>query len=402
MEQSGSIRVKGACDPALAALDEVCARFDFAERGVRAFADFEEMLDSGRAGEGTLPWVSVAAPIPVHAAMHRGCLERGLGCYLEKPPTLAPRELEEMIARDLRAPFRSQVGFNYIAQEERLALKRRLLGGEFGRLQRVTFMGAWKRSQRYFTRSAWTGRLLLRDKPLMDSCLGNGMSHHTHNLLFFAGPGDLYSWASCTGLEAEFYRVNEIEGPDTIFVKGTLEGGIDLRLALTNACAGKDLSVETLECEHASIYIWPHEAIEIRWKNGQVERVPLPGHIPLRNNLEAFLGYLKGEVARPSTLLEDCRPIVNLNALAFAACGRIHVIPDTYVSRTEATVPIDQCLAIEGIIGHLRRLVEEGTFPSQTDCPWGQAGGVAQVGDLQDLTNRLVELRNRAVPQPVV
>lgn len=394
LEKAGVLRVVGACDPAAANLGEVCARFGFQARGVQVFESFEAMLD---AIGGAQPWVSVAAPIPVHAAMHRACVERGLACYLEKPPTLDPAELEEMISTDLRGEFRTQVGFNHIAQPQRLELKRRLLAGDFGRLQRVSFLGAWKRGSRYFTRSPWVGRLLLEGRPFMDSCLGNAMAHHVHNLLFFAGRDHLYSWADCAALASEFYRANAIEGPDTVFAKGQLTGGVEMRLALTHACAGADLSEEVLECELATILISPMEGIEISWKDGRRERVPLPSDFPLQGNLGAFVAYLRGDSPRPSTLLEDCRPVVRVNAMAFAAARRVNAISPEWLSRSESSSD-EFSLAIVGIVGNLRELVEDGQFPSESACPWGHPGGQAVPAELSGLVTRLHEIAAASLP----
>jgi predicted dehydrogenase len=390
LEEEGLVRVRGACDPAPeAVLEPVYARFRFRERGVRVFRDFEPMLE--RAAPGA--WVSIVAPIPVHAAMHEACVERRLPCYLEKPPTLDPEELEAMIATDRHAVVRTQVGFNHIGDPDRQELKRQLLEGRFGKLRRVSFRGSWKRNFRYFTRGAWTGKLLLGDRPLMDSCLGNGMSHHAHNLLFFAGREDLFTWAECVSLESEFYHANAIEGPDSVFVRGRLEGGVEIRLAMTHACAGDDFSLETLECEDADIRVWP-SAIEVHWRDGRREDRPLSREFPLQGNLEAFTAYLRGEFPRPSTLLEDCRAVVRLNALAFAACREVHVIPKGWIDQLPGSAPEEEVRAIRGIDEALVRLVETGRFPSETGVPWGRPGGSATPEALSDLPARLERLRS--------
>jgi hypothetical protein len=144
---------------------------------------------------GELEVVTVPTPIPLHAPMHRACVERGLACYLEKPPTLYHAELDEMLAVEARAARQTQVAFNFIVEDSRQALKRRILAGEFGRVLRAGSHGHWPRPTTYFTRSAWAGRLFLGGRPVLDSCIGNAMAHYVHSLLFWCGDSALLSWA---------------------------------------------------------------------------------------------------------------------------------------------------------------------------------------------------------------
>jgi predicted dehydrogenase len=93
-----------------------------------------------------LDGVDIVSPIRFHSDRHRACVERGIACYLEKPPTLDPEELERMIATEAKAIRSTQVGFNHIGQAWRQRLRARVLPGEFGRLRRVSFKGVWRRS----------------------------------------------------------------------------------------------------------------------------------------------------------------------------------------------------------------------------------------------------------------
>lgn len=82
--------------------------------------------------------------------MHAAATALGLPVYLEKPPTLDHTELEQMIVADARARKSSLVGFNFIIEKPRLALKQRLLAGEFGAVQGATLNALWPRPASYF------------------------------------------------------------------------------------------------------------------------------------------------------------------------------------------------------------------------------------------------------------
>ncbi|GHC01643.1 hypothetical protein GCM10007047_17750 [Cerasicoccus arenae] len=225
------------------------------------------------------------------------------------------------------------------------------------------------------------------------------MAHHIHNLLFFCGREDLFSWASCAIVEAEFYRVNDIQGPDTLFLRGEIDGGVRFRLGLTNSCDDDDLSVEELEFDDASVIIHPNTEIIIRHRSGVVESLPLPKDFPLVSNMRRYLAYFNGDIDRPTTLLQDCRPVVGLNALAFQACNRIHHLSDDFVNQLPGATSMDYVNYIPGIVEMLRDFVDCGLFPSETDCPWGQPGGRATSGDCAELPERIKLLLSETDPE---
>jgi predicted dehydrogenase len=162
-----------------------------------------------------LDLVVVPTPINLHAEMHAAATAFGLPVHLEKPPTLDHAELEQMIAADAHARRASFVGFNFIIEKTRLALKQRLLAGEFGDVRGATLSATWPRPTSYFTRNQWAGRLLVGDQLVLDSCFGNAMAHFVHNLLFWAGNRGLYSWGQPAAVRAELDRAHPIEGADT-------------------------------------------------------------------------------------------------------------------------------------------------------------------------------------------
>jgi predicted dehydrogenase len=188
LEAEGLCRVVATCDPSLGQMLPPSADLRLAARGVKTFSSFEAMLEGSATG---LDAITLPTPIHTHAPMHRACVERGVPVYLEKPPTLWWEELETMIATDARAVRATEVGFNFITEPARAALKARLLAGEFGALRAAAFLGLWPRPAAYFKRNDWAGKIFRAGAPvpLLDSCVGNAMGHYVQNLLYWAGPG---------------------------------------------------------------------------------------------------------------------------------------------------------------------------------------------------------------------
>lgn len=398
LEQQGLVKVRAVCDPGVNQLGELLEKFAFAERGVALYDDFEEMLARHAKDFTSQDWASIAAPFTVHAAMHRQCVEAGLACYLEKPPTLDPLELESMIACDEQARLSTAVGFNHIGQPQRLRLKQRIIEGEFGELKEARLVGAWRRSMGYFQRNAWVGKLLMGNQLVLDSCLGNGMAHHLHNLLFFCGQDELYSWGACESVESELYSVQKVEGPDTLFVQAQMQNGAQLRVAVTNAYDDGEYTSEELEFEHASIVIDPNACIQICWRDGRTETIALPTDFPLEANLRRFMKYLDGQQERPDSTLADCRSFVHFNALAFIAGVDVHRLTEADYDTISAHEPLKQVRYIPGILRRMRAFAETGVFPSYAGCVWGAPGGRATLSQLNQLRGR-VSLMYACVPE---
>jgi predicted dehydrogenase len=329
LEERGVLRLVCACDPAAASFAEEQKAWRFAQRGVRVFDDYRAMLD---ACHGELDYVATPTPIHLHAGMHEAITARGISAYVEKPPTLDFAELDRMIAGDARARKSSLVGFNFIVEKSRLALKERILSGEFGAIRGGTLSALWPRPSGYFARNGWCGRLIIDGQIVLDSCFGNAMAHFVHNMLFWTGTPGIYSWAEIAAVRAELYRAHAIEGADTFFVEADLATGCTLRFALSHACAGPSTSSETVICEKAIVRYSVGGQIEVSWKDGRTERISSAPFDGLEENHLEYCRYMRGEVPRPATTLGDSRPLVVLNDLAHISSGNILPIPAHLVS----------------------------------------------------------------------
>jgi len=380
------VKVVATCDPRADQLTQEREAVALEGRGVAVYTDFDAML---AAHEGGLDLVTVAAPIGFHAPMHRACVERGLACYLEKPPTLDLDELCSMIAVEARAAHPTQVGFNYIYQPFRHALREEVRSGKYGAFKGVSLLAEWPRDLGYYGRNNWAGKLLLGDYILLDSVCGNAASHHVQNILFFA------DYAQPATVETELYRANAIEGADVICSRGTLQNGATFRIAATHASGeGKHVTIETIECEKASIHIHATEQrVVIAWADGRMEEREVP-RAQLADNMNLFCQTLLGQVERPPVTLEDCRAFVTLNALFYVSAQKITpVASEYYTVKPNPTRPEWKIVGINGISGVLARMAETGAFPSEQGVPWGTAGGRATAGDLPKLRSTLEAMR---------
>jgi predicted dehydrogenase len=361
LEERGEARLICTCDPAAAAFASQQEAWKFAARGVSVYPDYLSMLE---ACHGCLDLVVVPTPIQLHAEMHRAAVERGLPVYLEKPPTLDYLELEEMITRDQQARKSSLVGFNFIIEQPRLALKQRILAGEFGAVRGATLVALWPRPADYFRRNSWAGRLMIGDRMVLDSCFGNANAHFVHNILFWTGSAGLYSWASPAAVRAELYRAHDIEGADTFFVEADTTTGVNLRFALSHACTGVGTHAETVTCDKATLRYIVGQHAEVRWNDGRVEKIQLVEFDGLAANHLDYYRYLRGENNRPATLLTECRPFVGLNDLAYVSSGRIAPFPPALVTAVRDAKEQKDYFNVAGLQAAQENFLLRGTWPS--------------------------------------
>lgn len=364
LEERGESRLIATCDPSPEKFTASIEDWKLAQRGVSVYQDYKEMLERHR---HELDAVVIPTPIPLHAEMHKACVEMGLAVYLEKPPTLNHAELESMIEVDQQAKVKTQVGFNFIVEKIRHAMKKRLLAGEFGAIQRIHFLGLWPRPLAYFLRSNWAGRLLLNDALVLDSCMGNAMSHYVHNALFWGGANELYSWSTIDKVQAELYRGHAIQGADTFLLKAKDSRGIEFRMALSHACVGQSINREIIHTELAEIQWVTRDGWEIRWKDGRVERQPIESQSLVDENHIHLYRYIRGELDRPTTRLEDCRPFVTLYNLTFVSAGQIHPVSVERIEEVDRSF-----VAIPGLEDTFLRFLDTGEFPAAQGCAWGQ------------------------------
>lgn len=382
LEAGGAARLVCTCDPGQQTRNECEAKWGLSGRGVRVFSDYGEMVAACR---DDLDYVVISTPIPLHAPMHAAAVAAGLAVYLEKPPTLDPAELERMIAADVGAA--TLVAFNYIVEPWRLALKRRLLAGEFGAIRRAGFLAHSPRSTGYFERASWAGRVMMQDRLVLDCCLGNALAHSVHNMLFWLGADGVYSWAEPEEVRGTLHRAHAIESADTFFLETTLNGGIPLRLALTHAGVGEISQEEIVECERARISCRPGCSMEVRWRDGRVEHFDCSRFDGVVENHLAYQRYLIGEADRPPTTLVDSRSFVRLHALAWIAGGGVHTVPSDRIVRQPAGGPGavgGEWLAVDGLPEALHDWVEHGARPDGA-FRVGSEPGRARASDLPRL-----------------
>lgn len=362
LEEKRLARLIATCDPRRAAFVAQRDAWRFAQRGIRVYDDFESML-SACAGE--IDGVLIPTPVHLHAAMHAAVARRGLTCFIEKPATLDPSELEAMIEADRQAARPSAVGFNGIADSLRRNLKARLLSGEFGPLQEARLEGFWPRPVPYFQRAPWSGQLVYDGALVLDSCFGNAMAHAVHALLFSAGIRGMDTWATPQAVQAELYRVNAAPAADTAFMQVATVEGPRLRLVLSHACHGHSGITETYVCANATLKWKAGQPVEVTTPDGRSQKINGEWLDPLAENLQQFIQYLNGEIPRPATTLGDTRSFTHLNGLAYVSSSGVTPLREPEVERVRDPREQLDYLTLQGLTTFAERFLLGGDWPGK-------------------------------------
>lgn len=349
LEREGECHVVATCDPNFEAMPSEIGRYGLADRGVVLYSSLEALLEAHKPDLVTLP-----TPIPLHAAQHRAVIRAGAACYLEKPPTLDEEEFSSMCEVDAEGRFATQVGFNFVGDPFRLALRARVRAGEFGPLLRATLLAVWPRDRAYYARNGWAGRLRVGNQWVQDSPMGNAVAHYVQNLL---------SWADAKEVdrvESRLFRAHPIESFDTAFVRA-FAGETELRIAVTHIGGEGSYEPETLFFEHATIRFRNWRSAEIEYADGHQESLESPFQDQfqlLKENLRHTFRYFRGEEPAPITPLAACGPFVSLNALAYRKANGIETLPSAENETGQRSVA--------GLPEQMEAFVNSGRWPGRS------------------------------------
>jgi len=396
LEAEGQCKLVCTCDPVPDNFKKEMSDWEFEKRGVQVFTDYITMLDKC---QKDLDMVVIPTPVPLHAEMHKTCVERGIPIWLEKPPTVDYAQLDEMLAVEKRAVKATRVGFNFIADPVRQEIKKRIMSGEFGPIKKVCCHGLSERYVSYYRRAPWAGRLMMGDQLILDSCMSNAMGHSVFNTLFWAGQKDLLSWAEITSVDAELYRAHDIEGVDTVFLKASTKEGIPIELAMSHTGAGGHDIYESVVCENAVIkyILYPVDKREyqIHWNDGRVEKGKNgepSNELQLDLRLAAYFDYLRGKVDRPLIRLIDSKPFVHICDLVYIAAKKITTVAPEYLEIIDVPAESTTAVGVDKIEAVVDEFFKSGRFPSQQGVAWGRPGGSATTADLPKLRETVLAM----------
>jgi len=286
-------------------------------------------------GSGTADVLTVPLGIHMHVPVSIDAMRAGLNVYCEKPVAATVQEVDALIAAKNETGRSVAIGYQHIYSNSIQQLKSRVCDGRLGRVRSLTLACGWPRSETYYCRNDWAGKLRVGESWILDSPANNALSHYLMNALYLcsneAGMAD-----TPKEVHAELFRANRIEGPDTVLLRFTTTGGTGAFVVLTHANGRENGPFMRLECDNGTVY-WQTDSGKtfIRYSGGRTEEFD-----NLIQECWRYAGFRDLVLALREGREPLCTPeaaraqSLTVNAM-HESCPEIGVIPDEFVQIQE-------------------------------------------------------------------
>jgi predicted dehydrogenase len=337
----------------------------FQADGVEVFADAVEMF--GKLS-GKIDAVFVPTGIHTHCELACAAMRCGHHVYLEKPPAATVQEVDRMLAAAAETGRMCALGFQMIFSRSMEELKQRVVAGALGAVRRVRTWAHWFRTDAYYARNEWAGRMKLGDAWVLDGPSNNALSHEIANLLCLASPRPR-AFAIPKTVRAELYHARDISGEDTSSIHIRTVEGPELWFTVSHCTAGEHTGpwIE-MDCSEAVAHWDRTGAVTIEHADGRTESLPADDGARTR----ALANFTEAVRAGDASLLK-CDLTMGRNftlALngAWESSGGSHPIDPKYVRREGKGG--DGRTVVEGLREAIDRCAAEAELFSDAGCPW--------------------------------
>lgn len=239
------IRIAGVVDPFA---KQSHYYLELKSRKIPFFDTIEEFYENGNYAELAV----ISSPIHFHVPQAITALKHGSNVLLEKPAAAAVQDIDRLISVEKESGKWVMVGYQWSYSDSIRALMRDIGNGIFGEPIRFKTLCFWPRSNEYYHRNNWAGKIAAADGSwILDSPAGNAMAHFLHNMLFISGSHESPNSPAC--VEAELYRANPIENYDTGICRIDLKSGTELLFYGSHATASGKGPMFNLEFDNATV-----------------------------------------------------------------------------------------------------------------------------------------------------
>lgn len=338
------------------------------QQGMPIYASLRQMLAQAR---DEIDVVCLPLGIALHRPMTIAALEAGCHVVVEKPAAGSVQDIDAMLAARDRSGRLCAVGFQHLYQREIQQLKRRIVAGEFGPIQRIKGYGCWPRPPAYYRRNAWAGCLALEDTWVLDSPHHNALGHAV-NLMCYLGSAQPAAAVQPVSIEAELYRANQIESADTAVLRVQTAEDVQLFFAVSH-CTDRTIDpVFVIEAEHASIELTYDGQVDVAWADGRREKhgVVEEDAVGVFEDIAAVLCGTRQSLACP---LDLTRAQVVCTCGSFEASD-IHQLPE-HVCVPDSDTGL---VVVNGMTETVQEAFERTALFTELGVSWARAG--AEVG----------------------
>lgn len=378
-----AVRLVGAVDPA----PERCGRLDeLKERGVPIYDDLADFYS-----ERTADLAVIAAPIHLHAPCTCLALSRGSSVLCEKPLAAVVQEARRMAEAEAASPGFVAIGYQWSFSDAIQSLKRDVMAGEFGRPVRLRTWLAWPRPISYYDRSDWAGAIKSPDGAwVLDSPANNATAHFLHNMFYVLGPTRETSDRP-VDVQAELYRVNEIENYDTAAIRCHTECGAEILFYTTHAVTELVGPVSCFEFEKATVSYDSDggSSVTAELQDGTRRDYGDPNAAGMNKLWQSVAAARTGERVACGIAAATAQTLC-ING-AQESVDEIASFPDDLV-RVEDCDNGDRLTSVDGLREALEQCYDRGVLPAERPgLSWARAGATISLAGYSSFPSRSAE-----------
>lgn len=300
------------------------------KNGAKYYKNYQDMLYKNE----DLNFVVISTPIALHKPMAVDALEKGFNVLLEKPPAVTIQDIDEIIDKSKATGKLCAVNFQNTSHKSFIKLNDIIREGKLGDIYRVVGVGMWKRTDDYYERTPWAGKLIHNGDYVLDGTINNPFAHLLNNCLIIAGKGEA-KLAEPKEVQAELYRGHKIEGEDTTCVRIHTQNDVEV-LFYATLCNIKNATPYIIVYGDKGHAVWTYENdLEIQYKDGNEEKFSYESEPLIENMYYNLIDVITGKEQNLFSSIEDCRSFVLASNGAFESCKGTMEIPDDHIIRQE-------------------------------------------------------------------
>ncbi|TSB47262.1 Gfo/Idh/MocA family protein [Alkalicoccobacillus porphyridii] len=274
----------------------------------------------------------ISTPIQFHTNQSMYAMEHGSHVLCEKPLTGDPSDLPIWKETAEKTGKWAAIGFNWSFTESIQALKRDIMEGVFGQAIQLKTLVLWPRTEDYFNRSAWAGRQLSPTGELiMDSIANNATAHFLHNMFYVLGE-QIETSIEVNHVDAQLYRVNEIETFDTCLVKMKTVKGAELLFLASHAVVDNEGPIFQYEFEKGTVTFNTQDEIPTilaKFKDGATKDYGNP-HVPHVDKLNWCIDAVKRSGGAPPCDFETAATHVHVLGEINSKLDQVRSFPEEH------------------------------------------------------------------------
>ena len=145
------------------------------------YGSVDEFLAGGAQSADVL---TVPIGINMHLPVSASAMRAGLHVYCEKPAAATVQDVDALIAAKRETGRTIAIGYQHIYSNSIQQLKSRISGGRLGSVRSLSLMCGWPRSETYYSRNEWAGKMRVGGEWILDSPANNAHAHYLLNALY--------------------------------------------------------------------------------------------------------------------------------------------------------------------------------------------------------------------------